>query len=45
MIEGGLPRRAEGLVRAWVHLHRGELEECWARVTRNQPPGTIAPLP
>ena len=29
IIEGGLPKKARGLVREWAELHRNELLEMW----------------
>ena len=45
LLAGALPVRASGLVRLWARLHHRELMACWERVARNEPPGTIAPLP
>jgi uncharacterized protein DUF4160 len=45
LLQGSLPRRALGLVKEWVGLHRGELEENWARAQAEEPLVTIAPLP
>lgn len=45
VIRGHLPPRAQGLVREWALLHRGELREAWKKAKRLQPPGKIEPLP
>ena len=45
VLAGMLPTRAAGLVKAWALLHRVDLMQYWDRVTRMEPPGTIAPLP
>lgn len=45
LLDGSLPRRARRLVREWTELHADELAACWERATRNEPPGTIEPLP
>lgn len=42
---GSLPRRQRRLVRKWARLHQDDLEACWARAIRREPPGTIDPLP
>lgn len=43
-LDGHLPRRAEALLVEWAKLHVDELGACWARASRNEPPGTIEPL-
>ncbi len=45
VLQGSLPRRALRLVRTWHRLHRGDLEEAWAKAKANQAPGTIEALP
>lgn len=44
-IDGDLPRRAETLITDWVALHGDELAACWERAVRNEPTGSIEPLP
>lgn len=44
-LDGDMPRRAKRLIRAWAALHHRELELCWERAVRHEPPGTIEPLP
>lgn len=44
-IDGDLPRRAENLIADWVALHGDELADCWERAVRNEPTGSIEPLP
>lgn len=43
--EGRLPTRAQSLVLEWAALHQQELREAWERSEREEPPGTIEPLP
>ena len=43
--QGRLPPRAQNLVLRWATLHRQELQEAWERRSRDEPPGTIEPLP
>ena len=45
VLDGQLPRRALQLVRDWTGLHHDELAACWERAVKNEPPGTIDPLP
>lgn len=42
---GTMPRRARRLIREWATIHADELEACWARAVRHEPPGIIDPLP
>ena len=44
LLEGSLPRRALGLVRAWGKLHREELQRDWELARANRPLQRIAPL-
>lgn len=41
---GRLPYGQRRLIRKWARLHHSELERCWARAIRQEPPGTIEPL-
>ena len=43
--QGRLPARAQNLVFEWALLHQEELREAWERRTRQEPIGTIEPLP
>lgn len=45
MLNGDLPRRALGLVREWVEIHRDELLLDWERAERQEPLASIDPLP
>lgn len=45
LLDGDMSRRAKRLIRAGAGLHRRELELCWERAVRHEPPGTIEPLP
>lgn len=45
ILHGRLPRRALGLVREWVELHREELAANWERAHSDEPLVTIDPLP
>jgi hypothetical protein len=45
VLSGGLPRRAVGLIKDWVELHRPELEADWARSRAGEALATIDPLP
>ena len=45
VLEGRLPPRAQALVRLRARQHPEELQACWERVNRHEPPGTIDPLP
>lgn len=45
ILSGTLPRRQRRLVRTWAMLHSRELDAAWHRAVRNQPLGTIDPLP
>lgn len=45
LLAGDLDRPQQRLVRKWARLHQRELEFCWDRVSRDQDPGTIEPLP
>lgn len=44
LISGGLPRKQQRLVEAWVELHQGELMENWERLQSGQLPYKITPL-
>jgi hypothetical protein len=44
LLEGGLPRRALALVRAWGRLHQEELERDWELARGHRPLRRIAPL-
>ena len=44
LLEGGLPRRALGLVLDWAELHRQELLADWELCQQHQHPRAIAPL-
>ena len=44
LLDGRLPRRALGLVRAWARLHREELEKDWQLARHGQPLRSIKPL-
>lgn len=44
IIEGGLPRRAFGLVKEWAELHRAELLADWELCRARQQPQRIEPL-
>lgn len=44
-MDGGLPVRAERLVRQWALLHRVELEEDWRLAQALEPLNSIDPLP
>jgi Domain of unknown function (DUF4160) len=43
-IRGGLPRRAERLVREWADLHRDELLRNWESARAGKPLAPIEPL-
>lgn len=45
LIDGEMPARAMRLVREWVALHEGELEENWRRCERRVPLQPVEPLP
>lgn len=45
VLSGHLPRRARRYVMEWASLHQEELWEAWERRTRQEPLGTIDPLP
>src|ERR1700728_1493777 len=45
LLQGDLPRRALALVKEWVGLHRGELEENWALAQAEEPLVAIARPP
>jgi hypothetical protein len=45
ILHGGLPRRAQVLVREWCELHRRELEADWELARSEQPLVNIDPLP
>lgn len=45
VLNGYLPRRAAGLVREWVGLHRDELDANWSRARAGEPLSSIEPLP
>lgn len=44
IIEGAIPKRAEGLVLDWAALHQQELRDAFDRAAALQAPGKIAPL-
>lgn len=44
LIEGGLPRRALGLVLEWAELHRQELRDNWIKGQEHKPLQPIRPL-
>ena len=44
LINGGLPRKQQRLVEAWMEVHQGELLENWERLQSGQLPYKIAPL-
>jgi hypothetical protein len=44
ILDGSLPKRAAGLVSEWAGLHPAELQACWQRSRRYEPPGSIEPL-
>ncbi len=44
MLEGRLPRRAEGLVLEWGRLHQDELMANWERARRHERLMAIEPL-
>jgi hypothetical protein len=44
IIEGRLRPRALRHIRAWVELHRSELQENWSRAERHAPLMEISPL-
>ena len=43
--EGRLPARVQSLVLEWAALRQQELREAWERSEREEPLGTIEPLP
>ncbi len=45
IVQGRLPTRAYGFVAEWASLDRQELREAWERRTRQEPLGSIEPLP
>jgi hypothetical protein len=45
VLHGSLPRRALGLIREWVELHRVELAADWELARLGQPLVIIDPLP
>ena len=45
IVVGSLPARALRLVRGWAKLHHDELHTNWQRVTNEESPAPIAPLP
>jgi len=45
VVNGSLPRRAQGMVKEWTALHRDELVANWERARQEQPLVTIDPLP
>lgn len=45
ILTGTLPGRVVRLVVEWCELHRGELEETWARAQAKLPLSQIEPLP
>lgn len=45
ILSGRLPQRAVRLVIEWASLHQDELREAWERRTRQEPLGSIDPLP
>jgi hypothetical protein len=42
---GSLPNRALSMVKEWVGLHRGELNEAWEAARLAVPLNKISPLP
>jgi hypothetical protein len=44
IIEGGMSRRAQTLVREWATLHQSELRQAWDLASANKEPSKIAPL-
>ena len=39
MIDGDLPRKAQGLVKEWLNLHQDELQDMWEnQIIRKLPP-------
>jgi len=45
VLNGDLPRRAIGLIKDWVRLHREEREADWTRSQAGEPLVTIDPRP
>jgi hypothetical protein len=44
VLQGGLPRRAMGLVLEWASIHRVELRENWLRARAHEAIQPIEPL-
>jgi hypothetical protein len=44
VIAGKIPRRALALLLEWAALNREELQDAWARSSRNERPDKIPPL-
>jgi hypothetical protein len=44
ILEGGLPRRAFGLVLEWASIHQDELMQAWEQAQSDIPPQSIEPL-
>lgn len=44
LLNGSLPRRAEGMVLEWARQHQAELLANWERAQRRVPLESIAPL-
>ena len=44
VVEGGLPRRARGLVTDWAAAHREELQRNWELARTGQPLDAVDPL-
>jgi hypothetical protein len=44
ILSGRLPRRQRRALGKWMRLHHDDLEACWERAMRLEPPGTIEPL-
>jgi len=44
LVEGHMPKRALKLIFEWMEIHKGELEENWARCQRGEAPRQIEPL-
>ena len=44
VLHGRLPARIEALVLRWASQRQVELRAAWARASRREPPGKIAPL-
>jgi hypothetical protein len=44
ILDGGMPRRAEALVKEWATAHRDELRRVWDLARAAQPLDAIDPL-